>query len=152
VGRARGAAGGTEAGRTLFCDTNVLVRLLTGDPPEQAQAAAEALETAAEGRFTLVVTDLVLAELAYVLTSAGMAVRTAAEHVTRILDLPGVHVVDEVALRDAVDLWALGRLDFADAYLAALARRVSGGGVLSFDRDLDRVPGVARVDPAEGPR
>ena len=147
MGRAREASGGSAAGRTLFCDTNVLVRLLTGDPPRQAQAATEALETAAGGRFTLVVPDLVLAELAYVLTSAGMPASAAAEHLMRILDLPGVEVMDEVALRDAVGLWALGRLDFADAYLAALARRVRGSGVLSFDRDLDRVPDVTRVDP-----
>ena len=149
MGRARGASGGQAAGRTLFCDTDVLVRLLTGDPPRQAQAAAEALEAAADSRFTLVVPDLVLAELAYVLTSAGMPAPKAAEHLMRILDLPGVEVMDEVALRDAVGLWAQGRLDFADAYLAALARRVSESGVLSFDRDFDRLPGVTRVDPAE---
>jgi predicted nucleic acid-binding protein len=152
VGRARGAPGGKAPARTLFCDTNVLVRLLTGDPPAQAERAAEALEAAAEGRFTLVVPDLVLAELAYVLTSAGVERERAAEHLARILDLPGVEVLDELVLRDTLDVWAGGRLDFADAYLAALARRVSDSGVLSFDRDLDRIPGVTRVDPSTSSR
>ena len=81
-----------------------------------------------------------------------MPASAAAEHLMRILDLPGVEVMDEVALRHAVDLWAQGRLDFADAYLAALAGRVSDSGVLSFDRDFDRVPGVTRVGPAAAAR
>lgn len=148
MGGAREASGRGKPERTLFCDTNVLIRLLTGDPAGRAESAAEALEAAAEGRFTLVVTDLVMAEVAYVLTSIGIPTRGAADLLIRILDLPAVEVTDEVMLRDSVDLWAEGRLDFADAYLAALSRRVSGSGVLSFDRDFDRVPGVIRVDPA----
>jgi predicted nucleic acid-binding protein len=107
-----------------------------------------ALEAAARGRFVLVVPDLVLAEVAYVLVSLGMDAHLLAEHLERILDLPGVEVADEVLTRDAIAVWAEGKLDFADAYLAALARRVRDSGVLSFDRDLDSVPGVGRVDPA----
>jgi predicted nucleic acid-binding protein len=148
VGRARGAPGGPGPARTLLCDTNVLIRLLTGDPPEQARAAVAAFEAAAEGRFALVLTDVVLAEACYVLASAGVAPAQAAGHLLRILDLPGVEVVDETVLRGTLELWSEGKLDVADAYLAALARRIRGGAVLSFDRDLERVPGVTRVDPA----
>ena len=148
MGRAREASSGGAAGRTLFCDTNVLVRVLTGEPASQAESAAGALEAAGAGLFTLVVPDLVLAEVAYVLSSFGMPAPQAAEHLAQILDLPGVEVVDEVMIRDAVDLWAEGKLDFADAYLAALARRFTSSGVLSFDRDLDRVEGVTRFDPS----
>ncbi len=148
MGRSRGASGRKGPPRTVFCDTNVLVRLLTGDPPAQAEDAERALEAAAAGRFTLVVPDLVIAELAYVLVSVGVAQAEASALLGRILDLPGVQVLDETLLRDAVDLWGAGRLDFADAYLAALARRVTASGILSFDRDLDRVPGVTRLQPS----
>jgi predicted nucleic acid-binding protein len=143
VGRARGTAGST-----VFCDTNVLVRILTGDPPAQARSAARALERAGEGRFALIVPDIVVAEVAYVLISSGIETARAAELIDRLLDLPGIVVVDEVLLRDTVLLWSRGRLDFADAYLAALARRISDSSVLSFDRDFDRVEGVARLDPS----
>ena len=142
-----GRAGGT-AGGTVFCDTNVLVRILTGDPPAQARSAARALEVAGEGRFVLIVPDIVVAEVAYVLISSGVETPRAAELIDRLLDLPGIEVVDEVLLRDAVMLWSQGRLDFADAYLAALVRRISHSSVLSFDRDFDRVDGVPRLDPS----
>lgn len=92
--------------------------------------------------------DIVVAEVAYVLISSGVETPRAAELIDRLLDLPGIEVVDEVLLRDAVMLWSQGRLDFADAYLAALVRRISHSSVLSFDRDFDRVDGVPRLDPS----
>jgi predicted nucleic acid-binding protein len=141
-----------EQGRTpgtLFCDANVLIRLLTGDPPDQALAAQGALEAAGRGRFRLVLPDLVLAELAYVLTGViNLPVPEAAARLHTILDLPGVEVTDEALLRDALRLWSDAGLDFPDAYLAAQARWTREAGVLTFDRDLDRVEGAHRVDPA----
>jgi predicted nucleic acid-binding protein len=95
----------------------------------------------------VVVPDLVVAEVAYVLVSSGVRPQEAASLIEDVLALPGVEVVDQHLLRDALGLWSLGRLDFADAYLAALGRRISDSGVLSFDRDLDRVEGVTRLDP-----
>jgi predicted nucleic acid-binding protein len=48
-----------------FLDTNVLIRHLTGDPPELATRATAALASAER----LLLTDLVLAECVYVLES-----------------------------------------------------------------------------------
>lgn len=143
--------GAREAsGRTVFCDTNVLVRLLTDDPPAQASAVEAALEAAAAGEFVLLVPDVVVAELAYVLTLGyGFDVDHAAYLAAGVLELPGVAVADEPLLRDAIGLWGEGNADFADAYLAALARRVVNSGVLSFDRDLDAFPEVIRIDPRD---
>ena len=133
---------------TLFCDANILIRVLTDDPRDQAQAAQEALEEAGRGRFRLVLTDLIIAELAYVLTGvAEVPVDEAADRLQRVLDLPGVEVLDEPLIRDALHLWSTSGLDFPDAYLAALARWTRDAGVLSFDRDLDRVDGANRVNP-----
>lgn len=139
-------SGGTPG--TLFCDTNVLLRVLTDDPPGHGAAAEGALREAGGGRFRIALPDLVLAELAYVLIGPyGLTVEEAAARMSRILDVPGIEVLDEPMLRDAIDTWATGTLDFADAYLAALSRRTPDAGVLSFDRDFDRLDGVVRVDP-----
>jgi predicted nucleic acid-binding protein len=50
---------------SAFVDTNILVRHLTGDPPEQARRASSFLAQAEE----LLLTDLVAAEVVYVLES-----------------------------------------------------------------------------------
>lgn len=132
----------------LFCDTNVLARLISGEPRHQARAAGRALDALAERGRTTVVSDVVAAELAYVLDSGTSLPRAkAAALVGSLLTRPGLEVADEALLRDALTVWGSTRFDFADAYLASLARRTHGGRVLSFDRDFDRIPGVRRVDP-----
>jgi len=50
---------------TGFLDTSVVVRYLTGDPPELAEQAAQIVDQEND----LQITDVVLAETAYVLTS-----------------------------------------------------------------------------------
>ena len=50
---------------TAFVDTNILVRHLTGDPPDQAARATAFLQSEAE----LLLSDLIAAETVYVLES-----------------------------------------------------------------------------------
>ena len=134
----------------LFCDTNVLIRLLADDPPVHAAAVQRALEASGDGRYSVIVTDVVLAEIAYVLTGAYGRSRTEAAGLMRgILELPGVEVADPYLTRETLDLWSSYKMDFADAYLAALGRTTKGTGVLSFDRGLDKIDGLRRVDPRD---
>jgi predicted nucleic acid-binding protein len=95
------------------------------------------------------VTDVIVAELAYVLTSVyGVGRAEAATKIAALLGQPGLECGDPNLLADALGIWAQGRLDFADAYLAAMSRGFDGVALLSFDRDFDRIEGVDRVDPA----
>ena len=125
----------------LFCDTNVLVRLLSGEPVDQAEAAERALGSPAP---RIVLTDLIVAELAYVLISKGrMAPVEAAGQIRRILELESVEVASESILLDTLDIWASTGVDFPDAYLAAAANR-RGDSVATFDADFRKLG--ARVE------
>ena len=73
-------------------------------------------------------------------------VRVADELRTTITS-PGIRVVDLDLLVRSVDLYEIHRLDFADAYLIALAERTGVGAVASFDRDIDRPGTVTRIEP-----
>lgn len=138
--------GARETHRPILCDTNVIVRILTADQPVLARAAAQWLDDAAPR--SVVVTDIVVAETGYVLTSVyNLAPTEAAGILAEFISLPCIDVSDHVVWLDALDLWGQGRLDLANAHLAAIARRVEGGAVLSFDKDFDRVEDVARIDP-----
>ena len=130
---------------TAFLDTNVLVRHLTGDPPEQARRATRYLEHAD----TLLLPDLVLAEVAYVLESYYQAPRPqVAEALRAILAFRAIRVVDGPLLLRAVELYEMQGLDCADAYLVASAERTGIGVVASFDHAIDRVRTVRREEPA----
>jgi predicted nucleic acid-binding protein len=130
---------------SAFVDTNVLVRHLTGDPPEQAARATGFLGAADE----LLLADLVVAEVVYVLESFYEVPRAkVAELVRAIIAFPTIVVLDPAMLLRALEVYETARLDFAEAYLVAQAERSGVGVVASFDKAIDRVSTVRRVEPA----
>lgn len=129
---------------SAFIDTNVLVRHLTGDPPDMAARATSYL--AAETEHFL--TDLIAAETVYVLESHYEAPREQiAEAVRSLVAFDSVVCVDPVLLLRALEVYETDRIDFAEAYLVACAESTGIGKIASFDRSLDRVPTVERVEP-----
>jgi predicted nucleic acid-binding protein len=136
--------GGPAARLSSFVDSNILVRHLTGDPPEQAQRATDFLR----GGESLILVDLVVAEVVYVLESVYEVERErVAELVRAVVGFPAVVVPDEALLLRTLEIYEQYRTHFAESYLAACAE-VSGVGVVaSFDRDIDRVPTIRRLEP-----
>lgn len=129
---------------TAFIDTNVLVRHLTGDPPDQAERATRYLAAAEE----LLLPDLILAEIAYVLESYYEVARSDVARTLRaVIGYPAIRVVDEDLLLRAIEIYEIDRLDFADAYLVASAESTGVGVAASFDRSIDRVGTVQRDEP-----
>lgn len=125
-------------------DTNILVRHLTGDPPAQARRATALLRRADE----LILTDLIFAELVYVLESYYERPRAEVARLSRsLLALDSIAVADHDLLLRGLDLYESERLDFAEAYLAATAEISGIERVASFDRSLDRVPTIERIEP-----
>ncbi len=130
---------------SAFVDTNILVRHLTGDPPRQAARATRFLAEAED----LFLVDLIVAEVVYVLESFYEVRRPqVAELVRAILAFDAIRVVDEEVLLRAVEVYEVERLDFAEAYLVANAERSGIDAVASFDRSIDRVTTVRRIEPA----
>jgi predicted nucleic-acid-binding protein len=108
-------------------DTNVVVRLLTGDEPRQ-EAAARALFAAGP----IWIAKTVLLETGWVLRSLygfeESSIRTA---FTKLLGLKNVHVEDASSLAAALALTASG-IELADAM--HLSSRPPGAAFVSFDK------------------
>ena len=129
---------------TAFVDTNVLVRHLTGDPPEMARRATALL---ASGE-PLLLADLVLAECVYVLESFYEVPRArVAELMRSAIALPAIATVAPLILLRALEVYEVDRLDFAEAYLVAQAEATGVKEIASFDRSIDRVASVSRREP-----
>jgi predicted nucleic-acid-binding protein len=128
---------------TVLLDTNVVIRHLTGDPPEMARRATQFLAANAE----LVLVDVVLAECVYVLQSVyDVDRRGVAEMMRAALAMPMVSADTELLLR-ALEIYELDRLDFAEAYLVAAAEFTDVESIASFDKAIDRMSSVERVAP-----
>ena len=130
---------------SAFVDTNILVRHLTGDPPETAAQATAYLGSASE----LLLTDLVVAETIYVLESLYKTPREQiAEAMRSLIAFGSIITVDPALLLRAIEVYEIDRLDFAEAYLVASAETTGVNRVASFDRSIDRIKTIKRVDPA----
>jgi predicted nucleic acid-binding protein len=129
---------------SAFVDSNILVRHLTGDPPEIAARATAYLEVESE----LLLTDLVVAETLYVLESFYEAPRDdIADAVRSLVAFDSVVCVDPALVLRAVEVYETDRIDFAEAYLVACAESTGVGRIASFDRSIDGVQTVRRVEP-----
>jgi len=123
-------------------DTNVLVRLLTRDDEEQARKARALLEKHAAEDGALFVSDIVLAELVWILERAyelgrgeiGGAIGALAENAT--LGFESREVV-----RQAQALFAESKAGFADCLIVAKAQAAGCESVVTFDKAMRTLPG-----------
>jgi predicted nucleic acid-binding protein len=129
---------------TAFLDTNIVVRHLTGDPPDMAARATAYLQSETD----LLLADLVAAETVYVLESFYESPRDqVAQAIRSLVAFDSVVCVDPALLLRAVEVYEMDRVDFAEAYLVASAESTGVGRIASFDRSLDRVHSVERIEP-----
>ncbi|MCW2572429.1 MAG: PilT protein domain protein [Frankiales bacterium] len=129
---------------TAFVDTNILVRHLTGQPVAMAKRATAFLA----GETELLLADVIVAETVYVLESFYETPRPqVAEAIRSLIAFSSVLTVDPALLLRALEVYEVDRLDFAEAYLVACAEAAGVGAVVSFDRSLDRVATIVRVEP-----
>lgn len=129
-------------------DANVVLRHLTGQPPEMAARATAALVDAAPR--SLVLTDLTVAEIVYVLQGPYSRPRDEiARVIEAVLSLVSIAVDNEALLRRTVEHYGQRNMDWPDAYLVALVEQRHLDGLLSFDRLDAKIVGlpVTRREP-----
>ncbi len=119
---------------SVFLDTSVTVRYLVADPPDMAARAAQIID----GEPELQITDVVLAETAYVLTSVYRIAR--ARVIDQLMELVSKDNIRPFGLDKSVVLQALllcqpsARVSVADALTWAAARCAGNATVFTFDR------------------
>lgn len=129
---------------TALLDTNVLIRYLTGDPPEMAARASSYLLSGRD----LVLSDLVVAETVYVLESFyQLTRRQGASLVAALVSSSRFQVQDRELLIRSLEIYVDHRIDFTEAYLVATAEKIGTPEIASFDRAIDRVPTITRIEP-----
>lgn len=89
-----------------------------------------------------------MAETVYVLESFYEAPRDqVAETIRSLIAFDSIICVDPALLLRSVEVYETERIDFAEAYLVACAESAGVGRVASFDRSIDRVDTVVRIEP-----
>jgi predicted nucleic-acid-binding protein len=112
-------------------DTNILIRLLTGDDPKQ-ESATRSLFAAGP----VWIAKTVLLETGWVLGSLyGYGESAIHDALAKLLGLPNVHMEDEAAVAAALTLVDRG-IEFADAM--HVSSRPPGSVFVTFDKTFVR--------------
>lgn len=133
-----------------FIDTNVFIRLLIGDDPEKEERCLSLFQRARRGDITLATSETIVAEIVYVLSSWS-TYRLPRERIAAalqpVLAIPGLRLEHKDSVLQALVLWEESTLDFEDCLAIEHVRRMGLDGIYSYDRGLDRIPGVRRLEP-----
>jgi predicted nucleic-acid-binding protein len=96
----------------------------------------------------LYLADLIVAETVHVLESFYKAPRDQVATAMRsLIAMRSMITVDPALLLRAIEVYELDRLDFAEAYLVACAESAGVGSIASFDKAIDRITTVTRLEP-----
>jgi len=133
---------------SVFLDTNILLRHLLGDHPEQSPRATTYLQRVENGEILAHVADTVVFECVFTLERYYKQPRDRIrDAILPLLELRGIILPGKQRYRRVFDIYIDHNLSFADAYHATLAAHLKLDEIISFDRGLDRIPGVKRREP-----
>ena len=122
----------------MILDTNVILRFLVGDQPEQQQQASVWFEKAEQGELKLVVKSLVVAEVCFVLESFYKKSREEiADVLVVFLSQKWIQVEDREVLI-ALWPWYKNNFHFVDSFLLAYSA-INQDQVLTFDQQMVKV-------------
>ena len=115
-----------------YIDTNVLVRVITGDDQTLAVQAINKIQGGAQNEFCIL--DAILVELCFVLEfhDYKMARGDIADAIGALIAVPQISVSD-ITLRTLALYNERPKLDYADCLLFVMGGKK---GVLTFDNDL----------------
>jgi predicted nucleic-acid-binding protein len=125
----------------LAVDTNVLVRLLARDDPDQVSAAEQFVSRGAW------ISHLVLAETLWVLDSVyELSHKQIATAVEMLLNHQDLTLQDVDVVISALDQYReRSGVDFSDCLVLEIARKAGHLPVATFDRDFAKLDGVHRL-------
>lgn len=135
-----------------FIDANVFIRFLLNDDPVKGAASRDLLLRIRDGAEEAVTSETAIAEIFFVLTSARtyrMAPAALCDRVRPILALEGLKLANKRVCLRALDTYSSHpHLGYEDALALAYVEMQHLDGIYSYDRGIDRVPGVHRIEPA----
>lgn len=129
-------------------DTNVILRFITREPPEMAQQALSLFAAVQKGEVSLILEEIVLAEVVWVLHSFYQYSPVEISNVLQeLVSFPGIECEYKSVVLIALRLFASKNLDFVDAMVTSHMLRKGIGDIYSFDTHFDRLPGITRLVP-----
>lgn len=134
--------------KLAFVDANVVLRFLTGDPPEMANQARLLFEEVDRGERVVFLEEIVVAEIIWVLASYYRFPRDAISEVLHnLISHSGIELENKPGIWIALDIYRNKNIDFIDALVSVRMAQHGVKEIFSFDQDFDKLPGIIRLAP-----
>lgn len=131
-----------------FLDSNIVLRHLLDDHPEQSPRATDYIRRIERGEVKVRIADPVIFETVFTLERTYKQPKARIrEGVLAFLELPGIVLPGKRRFRRIFAWYADLNISFVDAYHAVLMQDLKLAEVVSFDPHFDRVPGITRTEP-----
>ncbi|MEW6714234.1 MAG: PIN domain-containing protein [Nitrospirota bacterium] len=139
--------GNEKVNDPVFVDTNVFLRFFVRDSESFYQKAKDLFEKTEKGQVKLETSDLVIAEIVWVLESYyGFSRTEIKEVVETILETKNLKVANHLRVKEAVHLYFTGKMDFIDACNIAYMRAKDYKKVATFDvKHFKNIEGVSNI-------
>ncbi|MDP3732967.1 MAG: PIN domain-containing protein [Candidatus Daviesbacteria bacterium] len=125
-------------------DTNLIIRFLIKDDPDQFEAAQKLFSSLEEN---LILPDMVLAEIVWTLHSVyKLTKQEIIEKLLKLLELKNFTANFQL-LTNSLLINRNYNVSFVDAYLIAFCEQNKLEGIYSFDKGLDKIKSVKRFKP-----
>lgn len=130
---------------TVFVDTHVFPRFFVNDVASQYEKARVLFESAETRKIKFETSELVIAEIVWVLESYyGFARKEVVEVLSTLLSSRNLKIASQARISEAVRLYAAGNMDFIDAYKIAYIRSKEYSKVATFDsKHFKKVEGLS---------
>lgn len=136
--------------RRAFIDTDIIIRLLTGDDPKKKQQAIKLFKKVAAETLELHAGETVIADAVYVLSSKklySLSRENIRDLLSALLQYSNFKLDNKNTIIDALDIYASTNLDFGDALLVVLTQQSKEKIIYSYDHDFDKFPKIIRQEP-----
>ena len=131
-----------------FLDTNIFIRFLTDDVPQKADACEKVFKKAVEKKETLFTTELVIAEIVWVLESFyELQKEEVQDKVEKILNTPNLICPHKDLILSALIIYSEKNIDYIDAYNALILKENGIEELYSYDKHYDRIDWLTRLEP-----
>ena len=127
-------------------DTNVVLRLLLNDDPEQRLHVVRAIQQTRRLAITVTITLAVVLEMEWVLRSiAKMTKPQVLSFFDLLLEAHDIEIDNEKVLEQALHLYTNAACDFAECLFLAQYQRMGCQTMVTFDAKAARMAGVQLV-------
>jgi predicted nucleic acid-binding protein len=130
-------------------DTNIILRLLLNDNPEQSAAVRRYFDRLEQGKTKGHLSVPVIFEAVFILEKLyGFPRDIIADQILAVLSIPHLRLPGKWMFDDVFDTYVNDRLSFIDSYHFCLMGQLNTKTIVSYDRGFDRLAKwIRRVEP-----